>query len=75
MTPQARWQRAMIGGPGLDSLFSSVQLGFPSLNIRADIKPTRAEIDNAVASIRAWRVYLPPACVAAMIKDGWQWST
>jgi len=65
----------MGGGLELDSLFSSVQLGFPRLNMRADIKPTRAEIDRAVASIRDWRVYLPPACVAAMIKDGWQWST
>jgi hypothetical protein len=51
------------------------QLGFPSLSMRADIRPTRAEVDHAVASIREWRLYLPPACVTAMIKDGWQWST
>jgi hypothetical protein len=65
----------MIAGLGLDSLFASAQLGIPGLSMRADIKPTQADIDHAVANIRGWRAYLPPACVAAMIKDGWQWST
>lgn len=74
MIPESRWQRTMIGGLGVDSLFMSAQLAF-SVGARMDTKPTEAEIDYAVASIRAWRSYLPPACVAAMIKDGWQWST
>lgn len=74
MTPEARWQRAMIGGLGLHSLFDSAQLGV-GMDTRADIRPTQAEIDRAVASIRGWRDYLPRPCVAAMIKDGWQWST
>jgi hypothetical protein len=67
----------MIGGLGLDSLFSSAQLGILSggVDVRDDIKPTQADIDHAVSSIREWRVYLPLPCVAAMIKDGWQWST
>jgi len=63
------------GGLSFDSLASSAQLGFPIIVERANIKPTQAEIDQAVANIRAWRAFLPPPCVAAMIKDGWHWST
>jgi hypothetical protein len=65
----------MMGGLGLDSLFNLAHLGFPEVPMRADIKPTQSDIDHAVDSIRAWRSYLPPPCVTAMIKDGWQWST
>jgi hypothetical protein len=27
------------------------------------------------AIVADWRTYLPEECVAAMIKDGWHWST
>ena len=30
---------------------------------------------HAAANITAWRSYLPEACVAAMLIDGWQWTT
>jgi hypothetical protein len=30
---------------------------------------------RAAANIAAWRTYLPENCVAAMINDGWHWST
>jgi len=30
---------------------------------------------RAAAIIAGWRTYLPEDCVAAMIKDGWHWST
>jgi hypothetical protein len=30
---------------------------------------------RAAAIVADWRTYLPEACVAAMIKDGWHWST
>jgi hypothetical protein len=75
MNPETRWQRAMINRFGLDPLFAVAQVGLPGLRVRVDLKPTQAEIDHAVASISVWRDYLPPRCVAAMIKDGWQWST
>jgi hypothetical protein len=30
---------------------------------------------RAAAIVANWRTYLPEDCVAAMIKDGWHWST
>ena len=75
MISEARWQRATIDGSGMGSLFNSAQLEILKRVARADIRPSTAEIEHAVASIREWRAYLPPTCVAAMIKDGWQWST
>jgi hypothetical protein len=30
---------------------------------------------RAAQNIAAWREYLPEDCVAAMIADGWHWST
>jgi hypothetical protein len=30
---------------------------------------------RAAANIAVWRTYLPDDCVAAMIEDGWHWST
>jgi hypothetical protein len=65
----------MSDGLGLNYLFDSVQCGIQIGPVRAEIKPTQSDIDHAVASIREWRAYLPPPCVAAMIRDGWQWST
>jgi hypothetical protein len=30
---------------------------------------------RASANVAAWKTYLPEECVAAMIDDGWHWST
>jgi hypothetical protein len=30
---------------------------------------------RASANVATWRTYLPEECVAAMIDDGWHWST
>jgi hypothetical protein len=30
---------------------------------------------HAAANVAIWRSYLPDDCVAAMIEDGWHWST
>ena len=30
---------------------------------------------RASANVAAWRTYLPEDCVAAMIDDGWHWTT
>lgn len=30
---------------------------------------------RASANVAAWKTYLPEDCVAAMIDDGWHWST
>lgn len=59
-----------------NTLFYSPRPAVPSRFRRdAMIKPNEADIGRAVTNIRVWQKYLPRACVAAMIKDGWQWST
>jgi|HubBroStandDraft_2_1064218.scaffolds.fasta_scaffold1595989_1 hypothetical protein len=30
---------------------------------------------RASANVATWKTYLPEDCVAAMINDGWHWST
>jgi hypothetical protein len=37
--------------------------------------PADPETAHAVANITEWRRYLPEACISAMIRDGWHWST
>jgi L-ascorbate metabolism protein UlaG (beta-lactamase superfamily) len=73
MITDIRWQRAMIAGLELDAQFEAAQLGIRSAHTHND--HSRSEVNRAVANIRAWRAYLPEACVRAMITDGWQWST
>jgi hypothetical protein len=63
----------MIAGLDLDELVNSAQLDVSSVHARD--KHSQSDVSHAVANIRAWRAYLPEACVTAMIKDGWQWST
>ena len=75
MIEEAIWQRELIAALGLENLFMSEQLGLTSPGVANALKPTRAESERAVTSIRAWRTYLPEPCVARMIDDGWQWST
>jgi hypothetical protein len=75
MVEDAIWQRELISALHLESLFLSEQFGSPSAEVANALRPTLAERERAVASIRAWRTYLPAPCVATMIDDGWQWST
>jgi hypothetical protein len=73
MATDAKIQELVIAA--LDLKINSEQLGFSRLERHAMIKPNKADTEHAVANIRGWRKYLPQACVAAMIKDGWHWST
>jgi len=75
MTEQLHRQRELIAALHLENLFNSAQLGFPSAEEAAFLKPTQADGDRAIDNIRAWRAYLPAPCVDRMIDDGWQWST
>jgi hypothetical protein len=75
MTENACWQRDLIAGLHLEDVFNSAHLGFARAEDIAFLKPSRADSERAVANIRSWRTYLPEACVASMINDGWQWST
>lgn len=75
MITDAKWQQDLIAALHLDSLFDATQCGILSPIEAASIKPDKVATARAIANIRAWRTYLPEACVTAMINDGWQWST
>jgi len=75
MATDTRCQDAMIAALDRKFLFNSPHWGVPTFERDAIIGPNEARTGRAVANIRVWRKYLPQACVAAMIKDGWQWST
>jgi hypothetical protein len=48
---------------------------------KADVQKTASTGTSGIATLRAainvaeWRAYLPEDCVAAMINDGWHWTT
>jgi hypothetical protein len=75
MITDARWQQDLIAALHVEASFSSMQVTIPSVEEAASLQPTYAESAHAVANIRAWRAYLPAACVSTMINEGWQWST
>jgi hypothetical protein len=75
MATDVRSQKTMIAALDRKLLFNSPQWGVPTFEREAMKEPNQAGTGRAVANIRVWRKYLPQACVAAMIKDGWQWST
>jgi hypothetical protein len=59
----------------LENLFISQHWGPQATPTASDLWPTPAQAERAIANIRAWRKYLPDACVQTMIDEGWQWST
>jgi hypothetical protein len=75
MHTDAGWQRDLVDALRSEAAFNASGLAFPNVDWAAALEPTPADSAHAVASIRAWRSYLPEACVKAMISDGWQWST
>jgi hypothetical protein len=75
MINDAHWQRDLIAALHWEAGSDSGHLGFPGAEYSDALQPSRAESEQAVANIRAWRSYLPKDCVAKMIEDGWQWST
>lgn len=75
MHTDAEWQQDLVAALHLESLFGASGLGFPDAEWAASLEPTQADSVRAVDQIRAWRSYLPAACVNSMIEDGWQWST
>jgi hypothetical protein len=51
-----------------------------SLNWNSFFKPghsatTGIATERAARNVAEWRTYLPEGCVAAMINDGWHWTT
>lgn len=45
------------------------------LSLAGSIENGSSAALRAAAIVADWRTYLPQDCVAAMIKDGWHWST
>jgi hypothetical protein len=45
------------------------------LSLAGSIETRGSAALRAAAIVADWRTYLPEDCVAAMIKDGWHWST
>ncbi len=75
MIDDAMWTQDIISALRSENLFIAQQLGSANTSTTRDLRPTRTEIERAVANIRAWRTYLPAACISTMIDEGWQWST
>jgi hypothetical protein len=75
MDTDAQWNLDLLDALSFEARFSAAQRVPPSVKESDFIKPTFQESQRAVANIRAWRSYLPEACVSRMIDDGWQWST
>jgi len=68
---QAR-QRAKM----LKSLAETVQVTTHASPNRHWLQLVDPELSSRAAhNIAVWRQYLPADCVAAMIADGWHWST
>jgi hypothetical protein len=70
-----QWGLDLVDALSFEQQFAAAQLVLPSSEDARSIRPSFPESARAVANIRAWRSYLPEACVARMIEDGWQWST
>jgi hypothetical protein len=47
----------------------------PELVMAGSIAKINAASLRASENVATWKTYLPEACVAAMINDGWHWST
>lgn len=75
MEADTRWNLDPLATRRYESQFSAAQLTSLSPENATFVRPTRIDSARAVANIRAWRGYLPEACVSSMISDGWQWST
>jgi hypothetical protein len=63
------------------ALVKKLAIDAQGLSFKKDLGLAGPMEDGSSAALRAaaivadWRTYLPEDCVAAMIKDGWHWST
>jgi hypothetical protein len=70
-----QWGLDLVSALGFEQQFAAAQTVALSDHEARLLRPTFSESARAVANIRAWRSYLPEACVSRMIEDGWPWST
>ena len=63
------------------ALIKKLAIDAQGLSFKTDLSLAGSVENGSSAALRAaaivadWRSYLPEDCVAAMIKDGWHWST
>jgi hypothetical protein len=63
------------------TLIKKLAIDAQGLSFKTDLDLAESIENGSSAALRAaaivadWRTYLPEDCVAAMIKDGWHWST
>lgn len=69
------WKQDVLFALHSENHFIGAQPSVADPLLANELKPTQAETERAVANIRSWRTYLPAACVAKLIDEGWQWST
>jgi hypothetical protein len=53
----------------------ALQLAFTNLSARKQIRIHEPYATRSIRNIGCWESYLPPDCVAAMIKMGWDRTT
>jgi hypothetical protein len=77
MITDARAQANLVAALHLEDLFKMGYFGSAQgLAAKTDTArkaPTASS--RAAANVATWRTYLPEDCVAAMINDGWHFST
>jgi hypothetical protein len=77
MITEARAQVDLIAALHLEDSFKIGYLGSArGLSIKTSMARTASNASSrAAANIAVWRTYLSEDCVAAMINDGWHFST
>jgi hypothetical protein len=70
-----RWHRHLAHTLNLNSPADFSPIVSAHREGAASSKLNFAEDARAAANIVAWQAYLPEVCVAAMLSDGWQWTT
>jgi hypothetical protein len=75
MFSDTRWHRHLARTLNLKAPVDYAPFVSAHRNGAASIKLSSVDHARATAKINEWRAYLPEACVAAMLNDGWQWTT
>jgi len=74
MITDSRWQTDPIAAPKWANRKQGLVRNTGAAEI-VSIHMGESAASRAAANIAVWRGYLPDDCVAAMIEDGWHWST
>ena len=75
MFSDTRWHRHLANTLDLKAPFDFAPFASAHRAGAESIKMNCADNARAAANIVAWRTYLPEVCIAAMVNDGWQWTT